>query len=381
MLFNSSSEEIEFPSFDPDYAKEKVVEQKQGVNKKCLVIIIVIAVLIVLIAGIVLAVYFGSKNKENGGNIKLYLVFNKSNTNFNVINNINLDTGDYLVKYNNNTPFRLLSENQKSFESGQCIYGPCYVTITFDKILTSIESMFSNIQQIKYADFSELNTKKIINMNNLFLNCKNLEYVNFNNFQADKLETMNSAFENCESLSKIDLEDLVTPRLKSMNSAFKGCSSLIQLNIKNFIINSKTNIDNIIEGCDHLMDFILPESNKELLKNEYDNINVDKNLCDAQNNIMCKVCENKILDNNENVKICRKCHDGYFLYKKADLPIKCNKCKVEHCIKCENEYTCNECEEDYNVDENNNNICSYNPSSIPDSTIPNIDTTSDQSFL
>ena len=381
MLFNSSSEEIEFPSFDPDYVKEKVVEQKQGVNKKCLVIIIVIAVLIVLIAGIVLAVYFGSKNKENGGNIKLYLVFNKSNTNFNVINNINLDTGDYLVKYNNNTPFRLLSENQKSFESGQCTYGPCYVTITFDKILTSIESMFSNIQQIKYADFSELNTKKIINMNNLFLNCKNLEYVNFNNFQADKLETMNSAFENCESLSKIDLEDLVTPRLKSMNSAFKGCSSLIQLNIKNFIINSKTSIDNIIDGCDNLIDFILPESNKELLNNQYNNPNVDKNLCEDQYNTNCKVCVSETLDNNEKVKICKKCLDGYFLYTKADLPIKCNKCKVEHCIKCENEYTCNECEEDYNVDENNNNICSYNPSSIPDSTIPNSDMTSDLTLL
>lgn len=381
MLFNSSSEEIEFPSFDPDYVKEKVVEQKQGVNKKCLVIIIVIAVLIVLIAGIVLAVYFGSKNKENGGNIKLYLVFNKSNTNFNVINNINLDTGDYLVKYNNNTPFRLLSENQKSFESGQCIYGPCYVTITFDKILTSIESMFSNIQQIKYADFSELNTKKIINMNNLFLNCKNLEYVNFNNFQADKLETMNSAFENCESLSKIDLEDLVTPRLKSMNSAFKGCSSLIQLNIKNFIINSKTSIDNIIDGCDNLIDFILPESNKELLNNQYNNPNVDKNLCEDQYNTNCKVCVSETLDNNEKVKICKKCLDGYFLYTKADLPIKCNKCKVEHCIKCEDEYTCNECEEDYNVDENNNNICSYNPSSIPDSTIPNSDMTSDLTLL
>ena len=381
MLFNSSSEEIEFPSFDPDYVKEKVVEQKQGVNKKCLVIIIVIAVLIVLIAGIVLAVYFGSKNKEDGGNIKLYLVFNKSNTNFNVINNINLDTGDYLVKYNNNTPFRLLSENQKSFESGQCIYGPCYVTITFDKILTSIESMFSNIQQIKYADFSELNTKKIINMNNLFLNCKNLEYVNFNNFQADKLETMNSAFENCESLSKIDLEDLVTPRLKSMNSAFKGCSSLIQLNIKNFIINSKTSIDNIIDGCDNLIDFILPESNKDLLNNQYNNPNVDKNLCEDQCNTNCKVCVSETLDNNEKVKICKKCLDGYFLYTKADLPIKCNKCKVEHCIKCEDEYTCNECEEDYNVDENNNNICSYNPSSIPDSTIPNSDMTSDLTLL
>ena len=358
MLFNSYSEEIEFSSSDPDYIKEKGFEQKPGMNKKCLVVIVVIAILIVLIAGIVLAVYFGSKNKENGGSIKLYFVFDKSSTNFNVINNINLDTEDYLVQYDNNIPFRLLAETQKSFDNTQCPNGNCTVTITFYKILTSIESMFSNIQQIKYADFSKLNTKKIINMNNLFLNCKNLEYVNFENFQADKLETMNSAFKNCDSLSKIDLEDFVTPRLYSINSAFKGCSNLIQLNMKNFIINSKTNIDYMFDGCNHLIDLITPESNKELLINQYNSISIDKNFCQVENE--CSTCEKMTMKNNEIIEICTYCPEGYFLYKKAELPIKCNKCGVENCKECENEYTCEKCKQGYEFDGDNKNICSYN---------------------
>ena len=38
---------------------------------------------------------------------------------------------------------------------------------------------------------------------------------------------------------------------------------------------------------------------------------------------------------------------GYFLYEKAEYPIKCNKCTPEHCEECEDEFTCKTCEEGF----------------------------------
>ena len=376
MLQNSSSEDIQFPSFDQEYLKEKeVVEPKPAGNKKCLITIIVIVVLLILIAGIILAVYFGSKNKESGGNIKLYFVYNTSDTNFNVINNINLDNDDYLVDYNEGgVSFRLLGESQKSFDAQQCNSGKCNVKITFYKILKSIEGMFSNIKELKYADFSGLNTKKITNMNNLFLNCKNLEYVNFNNFEATKLETMDNAFENCASLTKIDLKSFVTPRLRSMNSAFKGSSNLIQLNMENFLITPQTNIDNIFEGCEHLKDLIPPENNDQL-NNQYNNIIKNDTFCEKGND--CEEC--KKFSNDIKVDICIDCPPGYFLYEKAEYPIKCNKCTPEHCEECEDEFTCKTCEEGFElqITNNNNYTCVENPEYSFDSSIPSDDIPTD----
>ena len=370
MFLKDSSEDISFPTFDhPDLHKKKIVKRKGKFNKNCLTIIIIIAVLVILIVGVILAVYFSSKKKEDGGFIILHYIFHRSNQNFKLFEPNNLDENDYEVDYNGTIPIRLLSDSKKFYKDpNQCNNGSCTIKITFKRVLSNLEGMFVNIQELKSAYFSGFNSKKIINMNNLFLNCTHLEKVDFSDFNAKNLEKMAHIFENCSSITEINLEDFVTPKLSSMDSAFKGCSNLVSLDIRNFIINSKVELKTIIEGCEHLVDFNYPEEYDEKLGDVYDNMNKSKIFC--QKGIDCQKCKNKTKGDSE-ISICEKCSAGYFKSNYSDLEFQCKKCNTENCNECKDENTCEKCDKLYYLsnDENNNPICLYNDSSTNDTII------------
>lgn len=352
---NSSGDEIAFPSFEQEIKPEKKPKQNKFDKKNCIIIIAVLSVLVILIIGIVLAVYFGSQEKETGGEIILTYLSNSNNTQYKLLTFPTLlQDKDYNIDYNNNTPFRLLREEKEHFlPEGVCRNHSkdCYVTITFYKVITNLEGMFSNITELRNASFAKFNSKKVINMNNLFSNCTNLEQVDFTGFNSRNLETMDSIFENCTKITQIDLNSFVTPKLNSMKAAFKNCSNLVTLNMENFILNSKVDIDNIFDGCKYLQNFT-GGTNSDIINKQYDIIKNNISGC-KKGDFTCAKC--KELDNYNNITVCGECNVGYYNY--SEIQVECSSCGAD--VDCGNDKRCQECQNNANK-----------PDNTIDSTIP-----------
>ena len=361
MILDASGD-VDFPSHEPYNRTESEDPEKVNNNnppngkKKCLIIIIVISVIIVLGVGIFLAIYFGLKKEEDGGSITVYFEYPQDKIDKIFSERYNINDKDFKkigekknygrlldIPINSN---RILENKEYDFKKGIT-----QIKIKFNKVLTSMESMFENRKELICADFSELNSKKIININNLFLNCQNLEEVIFNDYDAKKLETMEHTFENCTKLTMLDLSSFSTPKLNSMDSAFKGCTNLLSLNLKNFIFDSKINKNDIITGCDSLINIDLPSDNKDLIMptKTPDNITQCKEIVNDVNDIYsCKNCSFIDFGNNINISYCINCTHRYYKSKYSLYPIKCEPC-IENCHQCENGYECIDCKKGYNL--------------------------------
>ena len=357
MILDASGE-VDFPSHEPYNKTESDDPEKVQNNnppngkKKCLIIIIVISVIIVLAVGIFLAIYFGLKKEEDGGSITVSFEYQQSKNDKIFSEKYNINDKDFKkvesggVNYGRLLDIPINSNRRLENKEYHFNKGITQIKIKFNKVLTSMESMFENRQELIYADFSELNSKKIININKLFFNCQNLEEVIFNDYDAKKLETMEHTFENCTKLIMLDLSSFSTPKLNSMDSAFKGCTNLFSLNLKNFIFDSKININDITTGCDSLINIDLPSNNKDFIKPN--NIPENLNQCEEVDTYPCRKCELKDFGNNISISYCKICPHRFYKSKYSLYPIKCERC-LENCHQCENGYECKECEEGYNL--------------------------------
>ena len=353
MILDASGE-VDFPSHEPYNKTESDDPEKVQNNnppngkKKCLIIIIVISVIIVLAVGIFLAIYFGLKKEEDGGSITVSFEYPQSKNDKIFSEKYNINDKDFKIIGNYGRLLDIPINSNRRLENNEYNFkkGITQIKIKFNKVLTSMESMFENRQELIYADFSELNSKKIININKLFFNCQNLEEVIFNDYDAKKLETMEHTFENCTKLRMLDLSSFSTPKLNSMDSAFKGCTNLFSLNLKNFIFDSKININDITTECDSLINIDLPSNNKDFIKPN--NIPENLNQCEEVDTYPCRKCELKDFGNNISISYCKICPHRFYKSKYSLYPIKCERC-LENCHQCENGYQCKECEEGYNL--------------------------------
>ena len=347
MLYSGSgTDEIEFPSNDSAIPRKYHEEKAKNLKKKSklVYIIVIISVIILIAVGIFLAIFFAVKKIENGGFILIKSILLSGNKK--IINIRDLEEDDYDVKeLNEESNIRILSGgNEKNIRKGD---GKIHTyKITFNKILTSINGMFENIDYLISVDFSGLDSSKIVNMNNLFLNCTRLISVNFNNFDASKLETMDHSFENCRELTEINLKSFITPKLYSMNSAFKNCTNLRSLNIENFIINSDVKLKDVFANIDNILDFKEPKNNK-IIENEIAkaNFNSSKEVGCKYNESGCIYCADSDI---KNIKICSNCSAYYYL-PNSKYSFGCNKCS-DYCQDCENDLLCNKCDDGFEPD-------------------------------
>lgn len=359
MIYNGSDDSIQFSSNasegpNYDYPQKKTENIKN--NKKWVYIIAIISVIVLLIIGIFLAIFFAIKQQENGGQIFVLYSFESSGIReIMKIDNLVLDESDYEVintDENGRKKIRVLNDEKKNFQMVE--RGQNYFIIKFNKIITSMNGMFANLDNLIYADFSGLVSKKIINMNNLFLNCRNLLKVNFNNFDAQKLETMKSCFENCYEITDIDLNSFNTPKLYSMKSAFKNCTNLVSLNIESFLINSNVELNDVFTGIDNNTFFQLPDNDR--IHEEKNKLNTTKNrTCEVGTTGGCKICSKPVL---KNITTCEECMDSFFL-PIGNYPFKCQKCP-DNCLICNDTHRCN------------NNNCADDFSDFDGQCVPNI---------
>lgn len=380
MIIDGSGE-INFPSNEPYNRADSEEPEKANINnptnskKKCLIIILVISIIIVLAVGIFLAIYFALKKKEDGGSISVIFEYPEDITEKVFSETFNINEEDYEIHPGNNRR-RLLNmpiKTNRKLANGEYEFkkGPNELIIKFKKVLTSLEGIFENRKKLVSINFSELNSKKIINMNKLLSNCTDLEEAIFINYDAKKLEKMEHTFENCSKLTMLDLSYFSTPKLNSMNSAFKGCTNLLAINLKNFIFDSNINLNNIIVGCDSLIYIDLSNDNKDIIKPNNNIENIKQCVEDINEAYSCKHCGVMNLINNIDISICLNCTHRYYKSEYSLYPIKCEPC-LDNCHLCNNGFECIECDTGYHPSINNKECIKY----IPPTDLPiNPDTT------
>ena len=123
------------------------------------------------------------------------------------------------------------------------------VTIKFDRLIESCESMFDGLTNIKEIDLSNLDTSKVINMSSMFNDCTNLEKIIFGNINTSSVQNMFQLFHNCIKLTSIDVSNFDTSNVISMESIFSHCESIMSINVSNFNVKKVENMKDMFGYC------------------------------------------------------------------------------------------------------------------------------------
>ena len=127
--------------------------------------------------------------------------------------------------------------------------GTYIIKYKFKKFLTSTNFMFYKCHSLISLDFSNFNTKNVINMRNMFYGCNSLLNLNLSNFNTENVINMTNMFCNCYSLVSLDLSSFNTKNVTSMSVMFYHCESLTSINLSNFNIQNVINMVYMFSFC------------------------------------------------------------------------------------------------------------------------------------
>jgi len=127
-----------------------------------------------------------------------------------------------------------------------------YVTIKFNRLLTSCKSMFEGISNIIEIDLSNLDTSKVTNMEKMFSQCIDLKTINFGDINTTLAESMHELFYNCSLLTSVNLSNFDTSSVTNMASMFSRCESLKFINASSFNTQKVENMFDLFAYCHNL---------------------------------------------------------------------------------------------------------------------------------
>ena len=218
----------------PTISKENDQNSSSSQNKKRILIIIIVSVviLIAIILGIILFIIFKPKKDEDKGQTNLeknnvikaqFSVYDDIN-NLKIIDlsNVDEDSINYIKLDGKNI------ENLTDFKGhidigGKGLYE---IEIKFKSILSTMNSMFKDCENLIKIDLSKIDSLKIESMSEIFKGCSKLTSVDFSNFQSPNLFNISSMFQDCSSLNEINLPDFNTNNLKDISNIFNNCKNL-----------------------------------------------------------------------------------------------------------------------------------------------------------
>ena len=133
----------------------------------------------------------------------------------------------------------------------------------FKNLLTNLNHLFYDCEEIINLNFSNLNTQNVTNMNGMFQNCKALKALNLSNLNTQNITDMNSMFFYCNSLSILNLSYFNTKKVTDMYLMFGYCESLLNLNISSFNTQNVKNMSRMFEGCNSIINIDLTNFNTQ----------------------------------------------------------------------------------------------------------------------
>ena len=141
--------------------------------------------------------------------------------------------------------------------------------------VTDMTGMFFNCCSLVSLDLSSFDTSSVTNMLDMFCYCTSLVSLDLSSFDASGVTNMAEMFARCNSLTAIDLSNFGTNNVKDMSYMFYECDSLISIDLSNFNFNSGNEYNDLFEDCISLREISLSDSFKQITINynnyEYDN--------------------------------------------------------------------------------------------------------------
>ncbi len=120
--------------------------------------------------------------------------------------------------------------------------------------VTSMKGTFSKLSTLETLDISDLDTSNVTSMYYMFFNDTALKTLTFNksNFNTAKVTNMYYMFNNCQALTDLDVSGFDTSNVTNMFYMFNNCQALTKLDVSNFNTAKVTNMRNLFGNCQTL---------------------------------------------------------------------------------------------------------------------------------
>ena len=133
--------------------------------------------------------------------------------------------------------------------------------------VTDMEGMFINCFILTSVDFSNVKTSLVTRMDCMFYNCASLNNLNLSSFNTSSVTTLYAMFYNCRLLTSLDLGHFDTHLVNNIAAIFHNCTSLQYLNINNFDTSLVTDMNLTFYNCISLTSLNIRKFNTSLVKN------------------------------------------------------------------------------------------------------------------
>ena len=117
----------------------------------------------------------------------------------------------------------------------------------------NMESMFYGCSKIKYIDLSHFDLTQVTSMNSMFQTCSALTSVNLFQIKTSELLDMSKMFYSCSKLESLDLSYFDTSKVTSLSDLFRSCSVIKEINLTNFKTSSVVTVNKIFNSCDKIL--------------------------------------------------------------------------------------------------------------------------------
>ena len=137
----------------------------------------------------------------------------------------------------------------------------------------SMKNMFSYCEALTSLDVSSFDTSAVTSMDYMFCQCSSLTSLDVSSFDTSAVTGMWSMFKDCSSLTSLDLSSFNTSAVTRMASMFNGCSALTSLDVSSFDTSAVTDMGSMFYGCSSLTSLDLSSFNTSAVTSMYSMFN------------------------------------------------------------------------------------------------------------
>ena len=118
--------------------------------------------------------------------------------------------------------------------------------------VTNMDRMFYSCSSLTSLDVSSFNTSAVTNMDRMFQYCRSLTSLDLSSFDTSAVPSMDYMFCQCSSLKSLDVSSFDTSAVMSMKDMFSYCEALTSLDVSSFDTSAVTSMDYMFCQCSSL---------------------------------------------------------------------------------------------------------------------------------
>lgn len=182
------------------------------------------------------------------------------------------EDGEFVLVLSNGTVNSATNESTPWREEP---YNELITQVRFESVTGGKElfHLFKDMRQLKYVDFSGLDSRNVTNMFEMFANCSALKELNLEGLNVENVFLFSAMFQGCSSLETLDLSTFKNKGQVNTNAMFDGCTNLSEIDLSSLKTRDKgQNMNSMFNNC--------PKLTTLTLSNQFEFINNNFKLAD-----------------------------------------------------------------------------------------------------